>query len=526
MANIKIKRGAGIPSGLTFGELAFDATNKRLYIGITGGNALLANTDGGVASFNGLTGAVTGVTTGTANTFGPLQSFTNGISSAGGTFSALTRFTAGISASGATFSGNISTETLRVGSGVTYAAIYSNAYESFLEGYGSNLRIRHATGKYITIGDNSATGSIGNGTHILVSDNDASITLYAQLVWTRSPSLFQYYATFDEYIDLKGGLKISGDQGTNGKVLTSTGSGITWASASSGVSSVTGSGNGISVSPTTGAVVVQNTGVHSFNGLTGAVTGVTLGGAAFTGLVSSTVGFSGSATNLVGNANGLTAGTASRVQIAEGAGSSYYLALAGGTGNTGIFVDTSVPRWNYNASTGALTTSTGYVEAATLYATTAIYSNTLEGFDGTSPLNIVAPYFDGTNQPMYIGDTNGSQNGTLITIDDAASKIEFFATDINALGSLNVKNSGYLTFYDADVSNYVAFRGATALGANTLWTLPSADGSANQVLTTNGSGTLSWSTPSGGGSVTSVEGMTGDVVLPAINLYYFNIGII
>ena len=202
------------------------------------------------------------------------------------------------------------------------------------------------------------------------------------------------------------------------------------------------------------------------------------------------------------------------------------MALAGGTGNTGIFVDTSVPRWNYNASTGALTTSTGYVEAATLYATTAIYSNTLEGFDGTSPLNIVAPYFDGTNQPMYIGDTNGSQNGTLITIDDAASKIEFFATDINALGSLNVKNSGYLTFYDADVSNYVAFRGATALGANTLWTLPSADGSANQVLTTNGSGTLSWSTPSGGGSVTSVEGMTGDVVLPAINLYYFNIGII
>jgi hypothetical protein len=51
-------------------------------------------------SFNGLTGAVTGVTTGNANTFGPLQSFTNGISSAGGTFSALTRFTAGISASG------------------------------------------------------------------------------------------------------------------------------------------------------------------------------------------------------------------------------------------------------------------------------------------------------------------------------------------------------------------------------------------------------------------------------------------
>jgi len=37
------------------------------------------------------------------------------------------------------------------------------------------------------------------------------------------------------------------------------------------VSSVSGSGNGVLVSPTTGAVVVSNTGVHSFNGLTSAV---------------------------------------------------------------------------------------------------------------------------------------------------------------------------------------------------------------------------------------------------------------
>jgi|LakMenEpi03Aug12_release.lakeMendotaPanAssembly.Ray.scaffolds.fasta_scaffold55811_2 hypothetical protein len=58
MTTIKIKKGAGTPSGLTFGELAYDTTNKKLFIGITGGNALLTNTDGGVASFNGLTGAV------------------------------------------------------------------------------------------------------------------------------------------------------------------------------------------------------------------------------------------------------------------------------------------------------------------------------------------------------------------------------------------------------------------------------------------------------------------------------------
>jgi hypothetical protein len=69
---IKIKKGAGTPSGLTFGELAYDFTNKRLFIGITGGNALLANTDGGVATFNGLTGAVTGLTA-VGGTYGSIQ---------------------------------------------------------------------------------------------------------------------------------------------------------------------------------------------------------------------------------------------------------------------------------------------------------------------------------------------------------------------------------------------------------------------------------------------------------------------
>ena len=29
---IKIKKGAGTPSGLTFGELAYDVTNRKLFI--------------------------------------------------------------------------------------------------------------------------------------------------------------------------------------------------------------------------------------------------------------------------------------------------------------------------------------------------------------------------------------------------------------------------------------------------------------------------------------------------------------
>jgi hypothetical protein len=38
-----------------------------------------------------------------------------------------------------------------------------------------------------------------------------------------------------------------------------------------------------------------------------------------------------------------------------------------------------------------------------------------------------------------------------------------------------------------------------------LWTLPAADGTAAQVLSTNGSGTLSWATATGGGATDKIE---------------------
>ena len=64
----------------------------------------------GVQTFNGLTGAVTGVTTGTANTFVALQSFSSGISASGGvTFSGNVAMTSTSSQTGlASFAGGLS----------------------------------------------------------------------------------------------------------------------------------------------------------------------------------------------------------------------------------------------------------------------------------------------------------------------------------------------------------------------------------------------------------------------------------
>ena len=52
-----------------------------------------------------------------------------------------------------------------------------------------------------------------------------------------------------------------------------------------------------------------------------------------------------------------------------------------------------------------------------------------------------------------------------------------------------------LRFADADSSNWVAFQGASTISSNVTWTLPATDGTANQALSTNSSGTLSWVTP-------------------------------
>jgi peptidoglycan hydrolase CwlO-like protein len=70
----------------------------------------------------------------------------------------------------------------------------------------------------------------------------------------------------------------------------------------------------------------------------------------------------------------------------------------------------------------------------------------------------------------------------------------------------------------ANGANYVGFRAPDSLGADMVWTLPSADGTNGQVLQTNGSGALSWIDPADAAPVTSVFGRTG-VVAAQLNDY-------
>ena len=64
-------------------------------------------------------------------------------------------------------------------------------------------------------------------------------------------------------------------------------------------------------------------------------------------------------------------------------------------------------------------------------------------------------------------------------------------------GDLTLKGQADLRFADSDSSNYIAFQAPASIAADVLWTLPATDGTAGQVISTNGSGTLSWATASG-----------------------------
>jgi hypothetical protein len=122
-------------------------------------------------------------------------------------------------------------------------------------------------------------------------------------------------------------------------------------------------------------------------------------------------------------------------------------------------------------------------------------------FDGTT---LTAANF--TDSSLTSGRvTYASTGGNLVD----SSNLTFNGTTLTAAGlagpltgtvGATTQNTGYFTtlrMYGSS-SGYVGFQGAAAAGSTT-YTLPAADGTSGQVLSTNGSGTLSWATAGGGG---------------------------
>jgi len=171
------------------------------------------------------------------------------------------------------------------------------------------------------------------------------------------------------------------------------------------VSSVSGSGNGVLVSPTTGAVVVSNTGVHSFNGLTGAVQGVS---AAVAGDGIAVSGATGAVTITNTGVTRAVAGTGISVSGATGSVTITNIGVQSFNGNTGAVTGaslgantfTALNTFNAGITTEFIYASTGSTFAGTLqvnggatFAATANFTNGLTSagdirFSGTATKNI------------------------------------------------------------------------------------------------------------------------------------------
>lgn len=113
------------------------------------------------------------------------------------------------------------------------------------------------------------------------------------------------------------------------------------------------------------------------------------------------------------------------------------------------------------------------------------------------------------------GDTNKAPTSDAV-FDALALKQDALAfTPVNKAGdamtgNLTLNAQSEARFADADSSNYVALRSPTTVASNLTFTLPGVDGSSGQVLSTNGSGALSWITPATGtGDITDVNAGTG-----------------
>jgi hypothetical protein len=109
---------------------------------------------------------------------------------------------------------------------------------------------------------------------------------------------------------------------------------------------------------------------------------------------------------------------------------------------------------------------------------------------------------------LIIGQTElastAADDDVLLIYDTSATEIKkiqksniatSFATPLAIVGNSTAGSEIRLPEDTDNGSNYVALKAADSIASNITFTLPSADGSSGQTIITNGSGTLSFSTP-------------------------------
>ncbi|MBY0316564.1 MAG: hypothetical protein K2Q26_13655, partial [Bdellovibrionales bacterium] len=153
------------------------------------------------------------------------------------------------------------------------------------------------------------------------------------------------------------------------------------------------------------------------------------------------------------------------------------------------------------------------------------WNNALEQWECGSDNNAVVSVFTRTGAVVATaGDYTATQitnsasgNIAAVTVQAALNELDsekLAKSGDTMTGPLTLNAQNEVRFADSDSSNYVALRSPATVASNITWTLPNVDGLNGTVLTTNGSGGLSWSAAS---QATSVNANTGTAAAPSIS---------
>ena len=139
---------------------------------------------------------------------------------------------------------------------------------------------------------------------------------------------------------------------------------------------------------------------------------------------------------------------------------------------------------------------TGAVAGQLWLDTTSATSPTLKYYDGADDISLAtidhtANTVNWLDSTVSITGLSTTATGTVLTLSDTAN-----TTTVNLI----IDNQKEIRFREttANGTNYIGLKAPASLSADLTFTLPATDGTNGQVLTTNGSGVLSFATPASG----------------------------